>query len=67
MVEALHERVLGILGQAEPAPVMDAVPVARTGAGAGPLFDGVPANVESSVARAAKVKDRRMPRRAKLR
>ncbi len=66
MVEALHERVLGILGQAEPAAA-DAAPLARNGAAVGPLFDGVPENVDSSVARAAKIKDRRTPRRAKVR
>jgi ATP-dependent Lhr-like helicase len=70
MVEALHDRVLAVLGErdgtAAAAPDVAAiVPVAA--AGHGPLFDGVAAPADPSVARAAKIKDRRMPRRARMR
>ncbi|MBD5635610.1 MAG: hypothetical protein IAI49_14125, partial [Candidatus Eremiobacteraeota bacterium] len=76
MVEALHERVLAVLGQTEthtgrPAPNGEAngATTATTAAptGAGPLFDGVLAATDSSLGRVAKIKERRMPRRARLR
>jgi ATP-dependent Lhr-like helicase len=69
MVEALHERVLAVLGEATSAPATDATPLAALPvAGQGPLFDGLPlATTDQSVARAAKIKARRMPRRARLR
>ena len=69
MVEALHERVLAVLGRSEPALPTDALAPATvaTAASHGPLFDGVAAAADSSIARAAKIKDRRMPRRSRLR
>jgi ATP-dependent Lhr-like helicase len=71
MVEALHERVLSIVGEpdAEPPPATDAVPLVPElpMTGRGPLFEGLPVASESSVARAAKIKSRRTPRRARLR
>lgn len=63
MVEALHERVLAVMGERTETPT----PIHTKD---GPLFDpgfanpAVPAG-DASVARAAKVKDRRMPRRHK--
>ena len=57
MVEALHDRVLEVLGEREPSrPLVTA---------AGPLFDDASVAADDSdanVARVARVKDRRMPR-----
>ncbi|GAC1555043.1 MAG: ATP-dependent helicase [Vulcanimicrobiaceae bacterium] len=57
MVEALHERVLSILGESDVAPA--AAPTAT-----GPLFESAGAGDES-IARVARIKDRRLPRRQK--
>jgi ATP-dependent Lhr-like helicase len=66
MVEALHERVLHVLGEKTPeAPPAERV-VEVPFASAGPLFGGLPA-AEPSVERAAKLKARRTPRRARVR
>jgi len=58
MVEALHERVLAVMGEGERAAAV----VARDG----PLFDpAFAAESGDSIARAAKIKNRRLPRRHK--
>jgi Lhr-like helicase len=71
MVEALHERVLAVLGDPSPQPATDSIPLvpaaARTSLSAGPLFDGLPPALDAGVARIARIKDRRTPRRTKLR
>jgi len=57
MVEALHERVLSVLGESDAQ-----APPLRTADG--PLFDSSFAKAgDDSVARAARIKDRRLPRR----
>ncbi len=63
MVEALHERVLEVLGE-RPAHEASAVdPVAQHG----PLFGGIPAAPDATVARVAKIVERRRPRSSRLR
>jgi Lhr-like helicase len=71
MVEALHERVLAVLGETPAAEATDVSPHAapvHAAPGSGPLFDGLAdAAPDPTFSRVAKIKDRRMPRRAKLR
>ncbi len=66
MVEALHDRVLALLGERDDAPLRD-VPLAPVTMAAGPLFDGFETPVHPTVARVAKIKARRTPRAAKVR
>jgi Lhr-like helicase len=66
MVEALHDRVLQVLGE-KPRDVPPEEPSSYNPAAAGPLFDGVARAADPGVARVAKIKNRRTPRRARLR
>jgi len=63
MVEALHERVLEVLGEKPPSAPATPLPLAA----AGPLFTGLPVEQEQSVDRASKIVARRTPRRARVR
>ncbi len=62
MVEALHERVLAVMGERESAPPL----LSRDGPLFEPEFAAAKAS-EPSIARAAKIVDRRLPRRQKMR
>jgi ATP-dependent Lhr-like helicase len=66
MVEALHDRVLEVLGE-RPRDVPLEEPSSYNAAASGPLFDGVARGADPGVARVAKIKNRRTPRRARLR
>jgi hypothetical protein len=66
MVEALHDRVLEVLGE-KPRDVPVEEPSSYSAAASGPLFDGVARASEPGVARVANIKNRRTPRRARLR
>jgi ATP-dependent Lhr-like helicase len=63
MVEALHDRVLEVLGE-KPRDIPSEEPFATT---SGPLFDGVARAPDPGIARVAKIKNRRTPGRARLR
>jgi Lhr-like helicase len=65
MVEALHDRVLEVLGE-KPRDVPAEEPSSYNGA-SGPLFDGVARASDPGIARVVKIKNRRTPRRARLR
>ncbi len=64
MVEALHERVLALLGESDGEP-LSATPPAPVTAVAGPLFEGLDTPVHPTIARVAKIKARRTPRALK--
>ncbi len=66
MVEALHERVLALLGERDDEPIA-AVPPQPVTLASGPLFEGLDAPVHSTIARVAKIKARGTPRAAKVR
>ena len=67
MVEALHDRVLALLGEREDEPLADVVPARAGLKAAGPLFEGLDAAVHPTIARVAKIKARRTPRAVKIR
>jgi ATP-dependent Lhr-like helicase len=65
MVEALHDRVLALLGEREDSPMPEAPPKPVTHA-AGPLFEGLDTPLHATIAQVAKIKARRTPRAMKV-
>ncbi len=65
MVEALHDRVLALLGERDDRPMPELPPQPVTLV-AGPLFDGLDTPIHPTIARVAKIKARRTPRAVKI-